>query len=231
MVGLHCLQCFGYDDDRTILPVFDPVARHFSGDIGMDATTTQTELLEGLRAGADNTAWSVFCLRYRPMIVAFARRLGLSEQDAEDAAQEALLAFATAYRRGDYDRQKGRLRTWFLTIAMNKVRDIRRRRGKEIAPAGGGQAAGALNVTPEMHGISRVWEEEWQQAVIRSCIEAVREQVSQTTMQAFELFVIKEWPAQKVATQIGISPNAVYLAKRNVLSRMRETRKLLQEIW
>lgn len=73
--------------------------------------TTNTALLEGLRETGNDAIWKVFCTRYRPVVIAVARRLGLNADEAEDATQEALLAFATAYRQGKYDRDKGRLRS------------------------------------------------------------------------------------------------------------------------
>ena len=56
-------------------------------------TATSTALLHGLER-ADHTAWDGFVSRYRPVVVAYARRFGLGATDAEDAAQEVLAAFA-----------------------------------------------------------------------------------------------------------------------------------------
>ena len=83
-------------------------------------TITSTTLLDGLKDQGNAPVWSEFCTRYRPVIVAFARRLGMSEDDAQDAAQEALITFAAAYREGKYSRDKGRLRSWLLTLAKDK---------------------------------------------------------------------------------------------------------------
>ena len=76
-----------------------------------------------------------------------------------------------------------------------------------------------------------VWEAEWRKAVIRQCMEEVRHQVEAKTMCAFELFALRGWPVDKVAEHLGMSPNAVILAKRRVLSRMRELQHQLEEVW
>ena len=84
-------------------------------------SSTSTNLLIGLGDLSNDKVWSTFCSRYQAVIMSFARRAGLSEQDAQDAAQDTLLAFADSYRRGKYNRDKGHLRTWLFSIAMHKI--------------------------------------------------------------------------------------------------------------
>jgi len=91
-------------------------------------TITSTTLLEGLRDAGNDGAWQRFFDRYQPMLVSFGKKLGLSEQDAQDAAQESMKAFAEAYRKERYDPTKGRLRSWLFGIAQNKIVDSHRRR-------------------------------------------------------------------------------------------------------
>jgi RNA polymerase sigma-70 factor (ECF subfamily) len=194
-------------------------------------TTTNTMLLLGLRDQGDDRIWSEFCSRYRPLLVSFARRLGLAAQDAQDAAQEALLAFATAYREGKYDREKGRLRTWLSAIATRKVRDIQRHRLRDLATGAGGETKDLIREIPDDRAVADLWDAEWRRAVVSACLQEIRGQVEPTTLQAFELFVLKEWPAESVATHLGISRNAVFLAKRRVLTRMREIQRQLEDFW
>ncbi|MDM7998830.1 MAG: sigma-70 family RNA polymerase sigma factor [Dehalococcoidia bacterium] len=193
-------------------------------------TTTSTSLLAGLHDRGNERAWGEFDARYHPLLISFGRRLGLAEHDAYDAAQETLLAFAEAYRQGRYDREKGRLRTWLYGIATNKIRDLQRRRAREIV----GDAAdrtGLMEQIPDEHTMSEAWEAEWQAAVLAACTEEVRHQVEASTMQAFELFVLKGRPGEEVAQHLGISRDAVFKAKRRVLTRMREVYDRLQADW
>ena len=93
-------------------------------------TLTTTQLLEGLADPANQAVWQVFDARYRPVLLAFARRLDLSAEDAADVAQEALTRFMTALREGRFDRDRGRLRSWMVGIA-------RHIRGHDQCPTGG----------------------------------------------------------------------------------------------
>jgi RNA polymerase sigma factor (sigma-70 family) len=195
------------------------------------ASTTNTALLAGLRDPQDDVVWREFCERYRPVLVSFASRLGLGRPEAEDAAQETLLAFATSYRQGHYDREKGRLRSWLSGIAQNKIRDIQRRRQREAAIGDGKETTAFVERFPDPHSLSEVWEAEWRRALVRACLERVRSQVEPTTIRAFELFALREWPAEEVASHLGLSRNAVYKAKNHVLSRLRSMRKDLEGSW
>lgn len=194
-------------------------------------TATSTSLLIALKNQENDGVWTTFCTRYQPLLLAFARKLGLTEHEAEDAAQDTLIAFARSYEEGAFDPEKGRLRKWLLGIAAHKVRDIQRRRGREYVPEENTDATGLLNGLPDDHTMSEIWEAEWERAVLASCLEDVRQHVEPSTVQAFELFVLQEWPAERVAAHLGMTPNAVFKAKRRVLSRMREAYQYLQQNW
>jgi RNA polymerase sigma-70 factor, ECF subfamily len=195
------------------------------------STVTHTALLVGLQAPSNDEVWSDFCTRYQPLLVAVGRRLGLSDQDAQDAAQEALLAFAEGYGKGKYDRSKGRLRTWLFGIAVKKIRDIQRRNGRNFVIVEPVDKSRVLDGLPDDHSVSEIWESEWERRLLQVCMENVCRHMEVSTVQAFELFVLKEWPADQVASHLGVSRNAVFKAKRRVLSRMRETYKYLQANW
>jgi RNA polymerase sigma-70 factor (ECF subfamily) len=192
---------------------------------------TNTSMLAGLRDRRNDACWSEFFARYQPMILAFARKLGLSDSDAQDAAQETLVAFAGSYRDGGYDRDKGRLRTWLMGIASHKVRDIQRRRGREVVLANNPESTAFINKIPDEEQMSQVWEAEWQQAIVKRCMEEVRTQVKPRTMEAFELFALKGLAAEEVARKLDMTENAVWIAKNRVLSRLRETQKYMEENW
>ena len=182
---------------------------------------TSTSLLAGLREPRNDRVWSEFCGRYRPVLERFARRLGLRTHDAQDVAQETLVAFVVAYRQGKYHPDRGRLRSWLLGIAKNKVRDLQRRGGRELAIGGGQDTTSRISQLPDDRTLSHVWEEEWQRAVVGEVLKRVRREVEPTTMQAFELFALQGWPAAKVASHLGMTRNAVFLAKSHILPTSR----------
>lgn len=192
-------------------------------------TITNTDLLNGLRNPDNAAIWEAFFDRYQPLLVAFGRRLGLNEQDAQDGAQEALMGFVRAYREGAYDKDKGRLRSWLFGIASNKMRDIQRKRGRDLVIVDEADDTRFLNKIPDDHSISEVWEAEWRKGVLAACLREVREKVKPKTMKAFELFALEGLPAQEVAKQLEMTENAVWIAKNRVLSHMREVQQELED--
>jgi RNA polymerase sigma-70 factor (ECF subfamily) len=54
------------------------------------------------------------------------------------------------------------------------------------------------------------------------CIDAARQEFDAGTVEAFELYAVKQVSPADVAKKLGISRNAVYIAKSRVLGRLRE---------
>ncbi len=195
-------------------------------------TATSTRLLEGLKQAEDGTIWRQFDQRYRPLLLNYARRLGLAGADAEDATQQSLIAFCTAYQQGKYDRDKGRLRSWLFGIARRQIKRAIRRRydGQMQVHAHTDQTSFFAQIADEDRW-EAMWEEQWQQAVLAECLREVRTQFDAKTIQAFELFAWKGLSAKQVARDLGISENAVFLAKHRILKRVRELLPGVEEIF
>ncbi len=191
-------------------------------------TRTSTALLADLRDPHNAAAWGHYVERYRPLIVAYARRAGLSEHDAEDAAQATLLTFSHGLREDRYDRERGRLRSWLYGIAVNKVREARRARRELQACDTAAQAALELDA-PDPN--QAAWDAEWHAAVVSQCLAEVSAEVEPSTLRAFELCVREGLPAQQVADALGMTRDAVYAAKRRVLRRIRELVPLMEDVF
>ncbi len=195
-------------------------------------TVTSLSMLEGLRDPVHQTVWADFVGRYRPLIIRFGMRSGLNGADAEDAAQSTLTVFATAYADGKYDRQKGRLRHWLFGIAakhINRARSTARRREVQV----GGQSGETdfFAGLPDENQFEDMWNKEWQEAVYRQCMAEVRTAFDERTVAAFELFTSGDGSAHEVAERLGLTDNAVYLAKHKILKRIREILPAMEEIW
>ncbi len=194
-------------------------------------SVTSTTLLEGLRDGGNTIAWRRFIDRYQPMVVSYARKQGLSDCDAEDIGQETMMAFIKSYGKGGYDPNKGRLRNWLFRIAHHKVVDVIRRRVREnvVSPRSAGTSI--LQTIPSRDSAQKKWDREWEHFVLRACLEEVAKQVQQKTYQAFELVVLQQWPVDEVAEHLGMSENAVYIAKNRVVSHARKFLPRVEESW
>ncbi len=198
----------------------------------MLTTVASTVLLQALHHEGNQEAWRQFCARYEPMLLGFARRSGLREQDARDVVQSTLLSFVEGLRDGRYDPERGRLRSWLQGVAFNKIREARRQLARrEVQVADGTGSTAFMNRIPDDRELTDIFEEEWERGIMADCLREVRRQVRDKTFEAFRLYVMQNWPAQKVAEHLGISRDVVYSNKQRVSSRLRKLARELADIW
>ena len=105
-------------------------------------------------------------------------------------------------------------------MVRNKV-IARRRNPDERCRARGGE-----NGLPEPEASADapdvLWEAAFQQAMLAFLLDIVRAEVHPRTYQAFEIFTLGERSAAEAARLTGLSRNAVYQARKNVLRRLRQ---------
>lgn len=194
-------------------------------------TKTSTTLLEHLTDAADQAPWREFSARYRPVILATSRTLGLSDDDAEYAARETLEAFVETYRQGLCRREHGGIRNWLRDVAQNKIRQAygRQSHNDKLAVS----RTGAVSFWDQIEGehFNVLWEKGWRRAVLRQCLTEARDQVAPRTFKAFELFALEQRSAAQVAVHLGVSQDEVYQSKSLVLEQIRELLPEMEKVW
>lgn len=183
-------------------------------------TRTTTQLLDSLRDTANAELWRVFDGRYRPVLVAFGLRRGLDHDEAHEAAQATLAQFAADYAAGRYDRSRGRLRSWIIGIAQNRIADLHRSRARR-GPVRGESALVDL-AGPD--SADRDWENALRATILERALAILRQtsRFDERTIRAFELAAVRQVPAEAVASECGMSVDEVYVAKNRVIRRLRE---------
>lgn len=195
----------------------------------LTTSKTTTTLLEGLLQSHSDELWAEFDLRYRPVILALARRCGLGLADAEDVAQEALVRFVRNYREGKYDRQRGRLRAWLTGIARNCIADALRIRAARREWRGNS----AVGQVPADDELERLWEAECRRTIVHRALRELREATrsERHTVQAFELVVFEQRRPADVAAELGMTVDSVYAAKSRCTKRLRSIVTRLHEAY
>ncbi|MCS7034957.1 MAG: sigma-70 family RNA polymerase sigma factor [Phycisphaerae bacterium] len=191
---------------------------------------TTATVLQKLRDFDNREAWESFADRFRQPVVSFARSMGLPPVDAEDVAQETLLAFAEAYRKGNYDPSKGRLSRFLFGIAYRQSLRARRQREQQGGltvrlPSGG---SGVWAEIPDEETASGIWDTEWERCALERCLQQARSEFEPETFRAFELTVREEMTPAETARRLGIPVKSVYNAKHRVLKRIRELREAFE---
>ena len=198
----------------------------------MDAEwITTSTILGGLRNFEDRGAWERFVERFRVPIVRLARGQGLKLADAEDVAQESLLAFADGFRAGGYDVEKGRLSRWLFGIAYRQIMRAREARDRRAAVVAHDEnSAGNPQEIADEAAVTRSWDVEWERAILEQCLAQVRREVQPRTFRAFELTAIEDRDAAQAAAELAIDVKAVYNAKHRLLKRIRELRQSMEQL-
>jgi RNA polymerase sigma-70 factor (ECF subfamily) len=183
---------------------------------------THTTLLERIRDGADAVAWDEFWTRYWRAVFNFAQCRGCSEQTAEEIVQEVMLTVFQNRQVFRYDSAKGRFRDWLGGIARNLV-NKRRAKPAERVRAAGGDGQDALELAEDRHGpADDRWQQAFEESLLNVLLDLVRREVAPETYQAFELVALEGVSAADAAQITGLSRNAVYLARKRILQRLRE---------
>jgi RNA polymerase sigma-70 factor, ECF subfamily len=186
----------------------------YSKLVGM--TDTPATLLDRLQRPGDPDAWAQFAQLYTPLLYHWARQLGLGAAEAGDLVQDVFVALLKALPEFRYDGHRS-FRAWLCTLARNKFRDTRRKHAP--VPAGSGLDALADNGTDPAAAAD---EAEYRQYLADRALQLARREFNPATWKAFWGVVVDGRPAATVAGELGITANAVYLARGRVLRRLRQ---------
>jgi RNA polymerase sigma-70 factor (ECF subfamily) len=184
---------------------------------------TPLSLLERLRLRPDSAAWQRLIDLYTPLIHGWLRRYAVHVPDMDDLCQEVMAVVVREMPQFRHDLRKGAFRRWLKTITVNRLRTFwRGRRSRPIA-TGDSEFEGILNQLEDPDsGISRQWDQEHDQFVIKRLLELLEPEFEPNTWRAFRALTLEGKGTAEVAAELNISPNAVRIAKSRVMSRFRQ---------
>jgi RNA polymerase sigma-70 factor (ECF subfamily) len=171
----------------------------------------------------ESRAWHELVAIYLPLVFTWCRQSGVSADDAADVAQEVFRAVHRTvcdFRRA---REGDSFRGWLWTITRNKVRDHFRAAADRPDAAGGTDAHMRFAELPDEEPATTGSEVSMaSQSPIFSALELVRGEFTESTWQAFWRATVLEQETAQISQDLGISINAVRLAKSRVLRRLRD---------
>jgi RNA polymerase sigma factor (sigma-70 family) len=189
-------------------------------------SSTSESLLIRVRDPDDSDAWRLFESVYGPLVESFCQRRGLQSADAADVRQNVILRLARTMRGFDYDIAKGRFRDWLGAITRNELRRFWAREQRQ--PVGRGGADADPDVI-EVDTIDPEWQEQFAVYVVRVVCDRIRGEFEASTWQAFEATWFRQESPMDVATRLGLTLRAVYVAKSRVATRLRAEILVLAE--
>lgn len=177
--------------------------------------TTPASLLERLRRPGESEAWARFVALYTPLIYYWARRTELQPQDAADLVQDVFATLVEKLPEFAYDSHKS-FHGWLRTVTLNKWRDRCKR------PALPGEGKASIADLPGPDDMKAFEEAEYHRHLVSRALQVMQADFQPTTWKACWEFVVNGRPAAEVARELGLTVNAVYLAKARVLARLRQ---------
>jgi RNA polymerase sigma-70 factor (ECF subfamily) len=178
----------------------------------------EARLLERVRDRTDAAAWAEFVDEYEPVLRAFARRNGVAAADVPDVVQDIFVRLVPALARFEFDPSRGRFRTWLWRVTCNAAANWRRKRASRSRA----EAAWCTHRSADAAETRETGEPVRRRQVLDQVLAEVRETTAPATWACFEGRVLRDRPAADLATELGVSPNAVYVNACRVRARVRE---------
>jgi RNA polymerase sigma-70 factor (ECF subfamily) len=190
---------------------------------------TRESLILQVKDPANRAAWEQFVDLYRPVIYRIARARGAQNADAEDLAQQVLIAVAGSIGRWEKSDKSTRFRHWVRRIARNAIVNAMTRRPLEQA-TGSSSVQDLLSAEPARdEPTDALIETELRRELYLRAAKIVRLDINEETWQAFELTVLESMSGADAARELGKSIGTVYAARSRVMKRLRDAIAELEE--
>jgi RNA polymerase sigma-70 factor (ECF subfamily) len=158
--------------------------------------------------------WRQLLDTYGPLLSAWLARAGVPPADRDDLVQEVLVVVVRQVAEFEH-RGPGAFRAWLRGILANHIRKFRRTRD-------GTPAVDLDQLASDDTALSKLWDREHDEHLAARAMRAVEGDFAPATWAAFRRQVIDGRAPVEVAAELGLSLNAVILAKSRVLRRLRE---------
>ncbi len=184
---------------------------------------TSLSLLNRLRHCPESESWDRLVGLYSPLIRAWLRRYDVQDSDANDLVQEVLLTVSKDLSKFEHAGQPGAFRGWLKAILINRLRKFWRARDRHPQARGDSDIDARLaQLDDPASEMSRIWNREHDQYVLRQLLALAEPHFEANTWKAFCRVALDGDKPDAVAQEMGISLNAVCLAKSRVLRRLRQ---------
>jgi RNA polymerase sigma-70 factor, ECF subfamily len=174
--------------------------------------TTPVSLLQRLREPSSADYWPRFVELYAPLLLGWARRLGLQDADAADVVQDVFALLLNKLPTFRYDPQLS-FRAWLRTLLLNQWRDRCKQRGPAPRQA---------NLEEVADRDDDVAEAEYRQYLVQRALRLMQADFAPATWKACWELVVAGRPAEAIADELGLTVAGVYSAKYRVIQRLKQ---------
>lgn len=184
-----------------------------------------TTSLSLLRRAADDESesWNRLVDLYQPLLRRWVSAFQIQPADAEDLVQDVLATVAVDLPAFRHNRRAGAFRTWLRRILTNRARNwLRSRQNRPLVTGTSSFHEQLEQLADDQSELSRLWDQEHNEHVIRRLTKAVERRFEPKTWRAFCRLVLDAASPHEVAAELNMSLSSVYVAKSRVLSALRQ---------
>jgi RNA polymerase sigma factor (sigma-70 family) len=184
---------------------------------------TSASLLERIRSSPTADSWQHLVAIYDPLVRGWLRQRILPEHDVDDVTQEVMAVVVRRLTEFQHNGRVGAFRTWLKSITVNCLRD-HWKRGKHRPLATGQSSIQDIlaQLADPASELSRQWDLDHDRHVARRLLEMLQDEFEPRTWQAFQRTALEGAAAGDVAKELGLTTNAVFIARSRVLARLRQ---------
>jgi RNA polymerase sigma-70 factor, ECF subfamily len=190
---------------------------------------TSSSLLVRIKS-KDQEAWQRFVHLYGPLVYAWCRQSGLQEADAADVGQEVFRTVAESIADYHHGEKGDSFRGWLRTVTRTRVIDFMRRKARAAQGVGGSDAQAEWLDFPDCQAETGSTDDDDRLLLLRRAVDLVLDNCKEENRRAFLQVVIAGKHPADVAQDLGMTVNAVYVAKSHILRRIRDEFAELVEI-
>ena len=201
-----------------------------------DSIPTRASLLQRLQGLEGEQGWQEFFEIYWPFIYRSAVSCGLRDADAQDVAQQTLVAVWKGLPKFKYDPERAAFRTWLIGILRCRIADHHRKNARRPAVAtpedGTGTAPLERLPDPGSAAPEPSTDAEWEENLLRAARERVWKRMSQRDVQIYEHYERLNRKAGATARDLHVTTAHVYVARYRVEKELKkELARLRKEIY
>ena len=182
---------------------------------------TRETLLLRLRDQGDQVAWGEFVEIYTPLLYNYCKKRELAHADASDIVQDVMRSVSLAMENFEYDPKKGKFKGWLFTAVRNAISSHFRKKSRRPETVADTLVLESLESDPQEEEAKR-WEQDYQNQLMGWALEKIKGEFAERIWSAFKGTALEHRSAEEVGNDLGMSKNAVGVAKHRVMMRLRE---------
>jgi RNA polymerase sigma factor (sigma-70 family) len=182
---------------------------------------TRQSLLSRLRDCQDQEGWRDFFDTYWRLIYQVARRVELSDAEAQDVVQDTFIYLSRRMPNFRYDPARGSFKSWLRVVTRSRIAVFLRQAKSgplRREPLPDNDSVTALDEFPDPRAdvLDEVWQREWEEHLLHTALRRVRAKVSSQQLLIFRLATLGNLSLNQVAKKLRINLAQVYLARHRV---------------